>query len=84
MLKLMGCDTRAANEKGLETCWPDNQQHWSITLNGDMLIRGRMKAEVLKQEIHISMKHFEKDAYENSNKEVHEPLLTLLEIIGAK
>ena len=41
MLKILSCDARAAKEKGLETHWLDLDKRWSLSMGGQMLIRGR-------------------------------------------
>jgi hypothetical protein len=58
VVNYMGGDNRAAREKGLETNWMDHDRKWSISLNGDMLIRGKADLNNLEAEVHINLYRF--------------------------
>ena len=59
MLSMMQIDSRAAKEKGLNTSWLDNERRWSISLNGQVLIRGKTDLAQLEAEVHVNLEHFE-------------------------
>lgn len=62
MLSVMGLDSNAAREAGLNTCWLDYEKKWSITHADKAIIRGKCNVADLESEVHINMEDFDEAA----------------------
>ena len=62
IIKMIGCDSRSAYERGLQTNWLDLDKRWSITLHDKVLVRGRCNLDRLETTIDIALSEMEYNA----------------------